>query len=124
VVKINVRGATPGQPFKLLILGARFSITQSTRSYGPLQIYPEQPGLPLSGLTATTGSILVETVPGGPALNFGLNVTIEFEGTNVPSLTVEGGVGATITATWPTDTGVQSQLMSPNSPLFLAGIFS
>jgi hypothetical protein len=122
-VKINVRGATPGQPFKLLVSSGRFAITQSSRSYGPLQIYTEKPGLPLTDVTAIPGAILVETVPGGPALNFTLDATIEFEGAT-PTLTVEGGAGAMITATWPTDTGTQTQTMLPSNPLVLTGIFS
>jgi len=124
LVKINVKGATPGQPFKLLVGGGRFALTQSGRGYGPLQLYTEQPSLPLTNLAATPGSILMETAPGGPALNFALNATIEFEGTSSPTLTLEGGVGATITATWPTSTGPQTQIVLPYNPFVLTGILT
>jgi hypothetical protein len=54
--------------------------------------------------------------------SFSLEASIGVEGGLAPTVTLAGAPGATVTVTWPTSDGPQTQVMAPGDPLTLANV--
>ncbi len=119
-ITVQVQNATPGQTFQLLVapVGGRagWAIRQSSGGVGGLQ-FTGGAVIPLTALRASSEAIVVETTPEGSPFDFMLNATIELEGTESATLTVQGAPGATIVVSYPTDDGPQFQTLLPGDPL-------
>jgi hypothetical protein len=77
--------------------------------------------MPLTSVLETANSVTLNTTPEGGGLSFSLAGTLLAESAN-PQIEVEGGPAASITVTWPTAWGPQTQLMFPGDPLVLTGL--
>jgi hypothetical protein len=67
-------------------------------------------------------SVTLNTTAEGGGLSFTLVGTLLAESAN-PQIEFEGGPAASVTVTWPTEWGPQTQLMVPGDPLVLTGLF-
>lgn len=119
-INVTVNNATPGQLFQLTVspVGGRagWAIPSSRGLIGP-ELSTAQPGLPLTRFFASAGAIVLETAPEGSPFNFVLDATVEYEGTETATLTVNGAPGANIVVSYPTNQGIEYQTMSPDDPL-------
>jgi hypothetical protein len=118
-VTINVVDATPGAPFRLSVRGGSFAVPTPNRGYG-LAIQSQQP-MPITTLLEAANAFTMYTTAEAPSMSFTLVGTILLEGAN-PQLVVESGPVATITASWPTLSGQQTELMTLEMPLTLTGL--
>jgi hypothetical protein len=127
-ITIEIAGAPAGQTIQLLAspVGGRagWAIPSSSRGFGALQIAATQSTIPLTRLYSSPSEIVLETAPEDSTFGVQLNATLEAEGTDTVNLTAVGGYGATIVATWPTETGPQSQVLAPGDPLTINPLLS
>lgn len=118
-ITVSVSNATPGIPFRLSLLDASWTVPTPSRGYG-LSIQSVQP-MPLTSVLETANSVTLNTTPEGGGLSFSLFGTILAESAD-PQIEVESGPAASITVTWPTEWGPQTQIMLPGDPLILTGL--
>jgi len=76
--------------------------------------------LPITSLYATQNALSLGLPPGG-SLNFTVSIPIEDQGTDAPAVEVTNLAG-TITVTWPTDSGLQTQTLLAGDPVALNGL--
>jgi hypothetical protein len=75
---------------------------------------------PISYLYATRNALNLGLTPGA-ALNFTASIPIEAQGTEAPAVEVTN-LSETITVTWPTDEGLQTQSLVAGNPIMLNGL--
>lgn len=75
---------------------------------------------PLNYLYATRNALNLGLTP-GTALNFTASIPIEDQGTEAPAVEVTN-LSGTITVTWPTDEGLQTQSLVAGNPITLNGL--
>jgi hypothetical protein len=76
--------------------------------------------LPITNFYATESVLNLGLSPGGP-LNFTVSIPVEDQETEAPVVEVTNLSGA-VTATWPTDTGLQTQTLLAGDPIALYGL--
>lgn len=77
---------------------------------------------PITNFFATRNALSMELPPGSP-LDLELSVPIEFQGGDAPEVEVTN-VSGVITVTWPTNAGLQTQVLSAGDPITLNGLAS
>ncbi|HEX3238603.1 MAG TPA: hypothetical protein VHR18_00525 [Solirubrobacterales bacterium] len=113
-VVFDVYGEATTSTVQFLVSGgAAWSLSSVT----PLSINGT---LPLTSLYAT-GNVLSLGLPPGSSLASTISIPIEPSGTGAPQVEVTN-VSGTITVTWPTDQGPQTQALVAGDPITLSGL--
>jgi hypothetical protein len=114
LITFNVSGEATTTAVQFLISGAA---AWSLSSVDALSINGT---FPISSLYATRNALNLGLSPGS-ALNCAITVPVEAQAAEAPWVEVTNLTG-TITVTWPTDTGLQTQVLVAGNPLTLYGL--
>ena len=114
LITFNISGEATTTAVQFLLSGAA---AWSLSSVSALSINGT---LPITSLDATRNALNLG-LPPGSALNFEVTIPIEDQETEAPVVEVTN-LSGTITVTWPTDTGLQTQALLAGDPITLYGL--
>lgn len=114
-VTFDVQGEATTDTVQFLLTGGA---TWGLAQVAPLSLNGT---VPLSGLEATRNAVSLSLLAGGGSLAFGLSIPIEPQGTEAPAVEVTN-LSGTVTVTWATDTGLQTQALVAGDPVTLYGL--